>query len=205
MSFNLIFKAFVTETPPPTACLLNKGVKSYKFAPLAEDCVAIYTVDAGIWQSINIVKNMTCRIFDDIFCLSLDKIVSMLEVAKKHNHYVVIALTDNQVFHPPGSDENGDAIKLLHWPTLVNKCNLLEFYELGFDIIDEWTGISALTNLDYCNDDLIKLKKLQLQANQFGLLSTLADGVKFTKFANLIAPEHAPFIPVKVLARIPPF
>jgi hypothetical protein len=143
--------AFATEMIPPMACLLNKKIKDYKFAPLVEDDVAIYTVDSDVWQPVNIGKN--CHIIDSM-CPPVDRIISMFEIAEKRNCHMIVALTKNQIFHTPGSDGGDNGFELVYWPSLVDKCNLLKFSDLGFDIVDEWTGISALTNLGYCKNDL---------------------------------------------------
>jgi len=65
-------------------------------------------------------------------------------------------------------------------------------------------GLSALANVGYSAADLEDLARLRLETNRYGLFVEIENASKFVKFASAKVPEHAPFIPVKILARIPP-
>jgi hypothetical protein len=71
---------------------------------------------------------------------------------------------------------------------------------LGFDVIDI-SGLSAIANIGYSHDESVEISNAQIGINEFGLIGSMQDSIKFSKIASLFAVEHAPFFPVEVHAR----
>jgi|GEM_PF-4797297 len=74
------------------------------------------------------------------------------------------------------------------------------FSSVGFDVID-MSGLSALTNVGYTEDDLSRFANMTIETNDCGLISTSGDSHRFAEFASSAAPEHAPFFPVEVWGK----
>jgi hypothetical protein len=186
MAFDFILEMFVAKGDPPRINVHNSN-EGYSFAPFAGDDNLVYTSDINLWRSVNIKGCET-------FCPSMKDIESMLNF--KGNNRIIIVLTEEGEYVFPGSDVKKS---LVFWGEITNVYGEEQFCELGFDVIDMWTGISALSNIGYKNTDLIELEKSHLISNEFGLLSTYTDAISFSRFASYAAAEHAPFTPVKLV------
>jgi hypothetical protein len=193
MSFKYVMIAFASRGTPPLAHKLKSAGKNYQFAPLADDGL-VYTIDTGLWSSF---------IGDDsiAFCPDCSTIDQAMKLAVNDNYYFVLALTHLAEFDPPGPANV--RLPLVCWTQFVEESAKIQLTDVGFDVADQWTGISALTNIGYGVEELLMLKNTQLQVNEFGLFDTEEDALKFASFATAAAPEHAPFVPLKTLVRIP--
>lgn len=197
MLFDFVLVAFAAHGNSPLVSGLRNMSQGYQFAPLASDG-SIYTADIDLWllRGSSKVNNRA-----QFFCPQHSTIVEAIKLAKHDDSYFVVALTHLAEFDPPGT--SGVHLQLESWPKLIEGFNNISLTDVGFDVVDQWTGLSALANVGYGADDLVLLKSMRLQTNQFGLLATESDATKFVNFASVTVPEHAPFIPVKILVRIP--
>lgn len=196
MQFNFVLSAFASHGTPPLANVLRSVGKGYRFAPLIDDG-SIYTADIDLWEKKDgVIDGRT-----DNFCPQYSTIAQAIVIAERDNCYFIMALTHLAAFDPPGSSDVH--LNLISRSEIGETFSAVELTEVGFDVVDQWTGLSALTNVGYSADDCVKLKNMQLALNQFGLFTALEDAETFVCFASVIAPEHAPFIPVKVHVRFP--
>ena len=193
MNFNYILIAFASRGTPPLAHKLKSARKDCQFAPLANDGL-IYTTDVEMWSN-------SVGEFSKTFCPRCSDITQSIRQAENDNGYCVIALTHLVEFDPPGTPDVH--LPLVHWQQIAEEADGARLTEAGFDVVDQWTGLSALVNIGYSVEDLVVLQNTSLHVNQFGLFDTEEDAIEFAGFATAKAPEHAPFIPLKTLVRIP--
>ena len=193
MHYNFILIAFSSRGTPPLVNRLKNVSGDYKFSPLASEGF-VYTIDTALWSSY---------IGDDssTFCPDCSTITQAMKLAENDNCFFIAGLTHLAEFDPPGSPDVH--IPLMNWTQFLEESDNMQLTEVGFDVVDQWTGISALSNIGYTTDDLLLLENEQLQVNQFGLFDTEGEATEYANFATVIAPEHAPFVPLKVLVRIP--
>lgn len=201
-----MFCTFASLLSPPSVSALHGGARDCKFAPLANS-ESIYTVDAWLWEAHR--ENLTDEYIKN-FCSDYSPIPDYSAISEtiifseNRNCYLIMALADFSEYIPlvtPGWPVV--RLNLASWANIKEDFQNLRLIDLGFDVIDYHTNISALANIGYRLEVLNKIECLRLKSNKFGLLSTKADANKFIDFANEAVPEHKPFISVKVLARIP--
>ena len=197
MRFGFVFIAFYSLFPPPLANTLNSKSRNHKFAPLSSHG-QIYTADVGLWKSC-----ANSGLGDDIQapCPRHSNIIESIKFSEHNNCYFIVALSDFSKYFPPGALE--EYLLLEPWAQFEKVLPSSLFVDVGYDVIDYWTNISALVNFGYQAKEVEQLESMELQSNKFGLLSTMCDVKKFIDFSSKVATEHTPFIPVKVLARIP--
>lgn len=87
-----------------------------------------------------------------------------MRLAEDDNCFV-IALTAE--FDPPGTAAMH--LPLVHRSQINEELDNLQLTEVGFDVVDQWTGLSALANIGYSAEDLLALRNTQFRVNQFGL------------------------------------
>jgi hypothetical protein len=145
--------------------------------------------------------NSTAGERTNTFCPDRSAISQAMRLAEDDNCYFVMALTHLAEFDPPGTADVH--LPLVHRSQINEELDNLQLTEVGFDVVDQWTGLSALANIGYSAEDLLALRNTQFRVNQFGLFDAEEDAVKFADFATVLAPEHAPFIPLRTFVRIP--
>jgi hypothetical protein len=65
----------------------------------------------------------------------------------------------------------------------------------------DFSGLSGLFNVGYSPDNMAALcAEHEIISNAYGLISDADGADRFVKFATENAPEHAPFIAVRILA-----
>lgn len=196
MQFNFTLVAFASHGEAPLTSVLKSAGKGCRFAPLSDDGL-IYTADVSLWSKRNDVIDE----HEEIFCPKYSTITQAIEIADRDNCYFVMALTCLEYFYPPGS--LNVRLRLISGSKILEGFSDIELTEVGFDVIDQWTGLSALANVGYSAGNCAKLKNMRLTVNGFGLFASIEDAESFTRFALVVVPEHAPFIPVRVLIRFP--
>jgi hypothetical protein len=195
MSYDFVLAAFCSGGEPPQGRFLKSAGKAHRFAPLGGDG-SIFTVDPDVWQrSLGVIDEQA-----RCYCPGREAVVRIVKDAVREDKYCVIGLTSIGYFEPPGSKDV--RLPLVPWSSLVGGVSITEFEDMGFDVVDPWTGISALVSLGYGPQDLAVLRRLDLKGNEFGLLESAKDANAFAIFANSAAPEHAPFMPVKSVVRL---
>jgi hypothetical protein len=112
-----------------------------------------------------------------------------------------MALTHLAEFNPPGASDVH--LPLVHQSKIHEESKNFYLTEVGFDVVDQWTGLSALANIGYNTKEIETLRNAQFFVNEFGLFDTKEDAINFSRFVTVFAPEHAPFIPLKTFVRIP--
>jgi hypothetical protein len=204
MPFDWVLTMFTAKSEAPRIDFLNKGNQNCRFAPLGSRSGNVMTADVGLWD----LSGGQMYSFDE-------NTVSLLDF--KDEERLVIALVDScafdklwsvlykdderQIMVPLDGDASGRlaGAGIFSWSILHDRLGCMGFIDLGFDVIDPLTGTSALADIGYSDKDLVKMKEFDFQANEHGLLSTLAEGASFAKFASSV--EDAPFMPVKVIAN----
>jgi hypothetical protein len=191
MSFDYVLIAFATLGSPPCGTTMQSASNDYFFAPLSHDGL-IYTADLELWSKADVVPDSE----SEVFCPKKRDILSALKQAQNKDWKLLMALTEHREFETPGTPST-----LLSLESVINlgrESKLVSLVELGFDVVDQWTGLSALANVGYSEVDVVNLKKLKIKTNQYGLFETSDDSFKFVEFAKNAVPEHAPFLPIKV-------
>lgn len=191
MSFNYIIVAFPTRSIP--FIFKVKGQNSnYCFAPLSKNGDMVFTADADIIKPESINK-------DEIFCPSRESISNSVEYCIKNKTDFIFALSNSKSIERPGSNGCFTNLEKLEFFLLKYKHFIVK--NIGYDVIDSWTGISALFNIGYEKSDIEKFKKEGIKTNEFGLLKTSEDAMLFEKFATEHASEHAPYMTVEIFVH----
>lgn len=196
MQFKFVLVAFASHGAPPLTSALKNIGEGYRFAPLSDDGF-IYTADIDLWSKRH-------NLIDDrmeTFCPQYLTITQAMMIAERDDCYFVMALTHLAEFAPPGSSDV--YLRLASGIQVAEEFSAVDLIEVGFDVIDQWTGLSALVDVGYSPSDCVKLKNMQLEVNKYGLFTVIEDAEKFIQFVSAVAPEHAPFIAVKVYVRFP--
>lgn len=195
MLFDFVLAAFCSGGEPPQGRVLKSAGRAHQFAPLAGDG-SVFTVDPDVWQhsSGGIDEQTRC------YCPERGAVVRIINEAAREDLYCVVALTSLGHFTTPGS--KGVRHPLVSWSSLLGGMAGQAFVDLGFDVVDQWTGISALASLGYSAQDLTALRGLGLNSNDFGLLRSAEEAGVFASFAASVAREHAPFVPVTSVVRM---
>lgn len=191
MSFEFVLIAFATRGSPPRGITMRNARKDYFFAPLCHDGL-IYTADLGLWSKAEVVTDRDSQ----VFCPQKQDILSALSRAQSENWPFLMALTEHREFDTPGPPSA--RLFLESASNFTRETKAIGLIGLGFDVVDQWTGLSVLVNVGYSSVDVLALKKLELRTNQFGLFDHVDDSLKFIEFAQDVVPEHAPFLPLKV-------
>lgn len=193
MPFEYIFIAFATRQSPPIGSTMKTARNNYFFASLCHDDL-IYTADYEVWSG-NTNENGK-KLEQYSFCPSGEAIISALKQSENNCH-VILALTELSRIDPPGSQDVYLELETIQ--SFANQINAARLIEIGFDVVDQWTGLSVLTNVGYSKGEVVDLPKLDIKTNQFGLLASIDDAIKFVAFASNAVPEHLPLIAVKIL------
>ena len=196
MRFDFVLIAFASHAPPPLGSDLRASSKTYRLAPLAGDG-PIYTADFSLWARAANGNDDA----EETFCPQASSIMRALQVAGRDNCHFVMALTQASEFDTPGSPSV--RLPLQSGSLIVDELGATGLTDAGFDVIDQWTGLSALTNVGYDARGLAALTKHELRTNKFGLFASVEDALQFANFASVVASEHAPFVPVRNIIRIP--
>jgi hypothetical protein len=194
MSFEYVLFAFSTAASPPDSGNLQLR-KEFAFAPLATGG-PIYTIDFDLWEQ----KAAAPEAPSQTFCPSRDDVLHAWARSKNENRTFLMGLTQSEHFVPAGPP--GAKLPLNRASDLLE--NSEKLVDLGFDVVDQLTGISGLANIGYSSDDLKDLGIMGIGINNYNLLPDARAAKSFAAFASRAAQEHAPFIPVRVIARLPP-
>lgn len=195
MSYEFILIAFDSLGSPPCGVSMRNTRKDYFFAPLCHDGL-IYTADLDLWSKVDVMPDSESR----VFCPQKQDILSALSRTQNEDRHFLMALTDHREFDPPGPPNTH--LSLVSVSNLIQEIKAIGLVELGVDVVDQWTGLSALANVGYSADDVMALEKLKLTTNQFGLFDNIDDGLKFVSFAENAIPEHTPFVPLKIFSNV---
>ena len=193
MSFDSILISFATYRSAPLGAVIKDCTKEYYFAPLCHD-ESIYTADYNIWSDLKEKNSRNIELYS--FCPTVESITKILQEINTSSR-VVLALTEFNTFEPPGSVDVH--LPLVRIQEIMKQSDIDNLVDAGFDVVDKWTGLSALANIGYSKDDVTNLNSFSYKTNQFGLLTSVIEANKFVEFASSAAPEHMPFIPLKIL------
>ena len=195
MPYDYVLIAFATPGSPPHGITMRGGSNGYFFAPLCHDGL-IYTVDIELWSKADVVPDRE----SNVFCPKKQDILSALKQTQNKDWGFYMALTECQQFETPGTPNT--ILSLESVSNFDQEITEVGLVELGFDVVDKWTGLSILANVGYSVEDVDNLEKLEITTNQYGLFESSDDSLKFVEIAIKAVPEHAPFLPVKVFAHL---
>jgi hypothetical protein len=190
--FDSILIAFGTAALPPNVETLRHLKNGYRFAPLSAGGV-IMTADIELWQRTSPSAGRGAEV---TLCPSESDVLSHYSHAHQAKGYFVCGLTNEEYYSPIESqNESIEFSRLSHISELRNAT----LTECGFDIVDRYTGLSALANIGYSSENLKQIELLAVRPNDYGLLETYEQTQVLIPLISAIAPEHAPFIGVKVV------
>jgi hypothetical protein len=190
-----VLVVFATRGAPPNAAALNGGRAGVSFSPLFQTG-NVYSVDRTVWQPGEAMPREPA----DSFVPSQAAISGAMDFSGQTGCHLMFGLTTSSTFNPPGS--TNEKVELLNVEKAVDAQSLRQCVEIGFDVVDQWTGISALANIGYSQADISTIRNLRLKTTPFGLLESIQDATALASAASALVSEHAPFIPVRVLARL---
>jgi hypothetical protein len=195
MRFDSVLVAFSTDSTPPQVRALKESRKDYFFAPLATEG-SIYTIDRDLWLAVAGALAST----EKAFCPGPQDIHRALERSRRSDCLFLMGLIERDHFTTPGTPSV--KLALQQASAIVDDSESLQ--ELGYDAIDELTGISGLANVGYSSGELEEVRRLRINMTRYNLIAEPADAESFCRLASSAAQEHAPFIPIRVVARLPP-
>lgn len=191
MNDQYILAIVEADCSPPTGSQLHDGRSEYFFYPPKHDG-DILTIDAMLWgepKSHASERKPVVSMWPDAQFVS--ECLARLATA---NNWTLFATTQSSVGQTIDPDTS---MVLTPLPQLSQS-----FFDAGYDVVDI-SGLSALTNVGYTSHDASLLPQHPMKITAHGLIAELRDAQEFAEFASKVAPEHAPFSPVKVLANRP--
>jgi hypothetical protein len=195
MTFKYIWATIKTEKNLPLGLdfkTRNLKYEDYIFYPFNFE-KEISTIDLSVWN-IN-QKNIALDLKEISFWPDLIKIHNFFTESKE------IEISNNKFFLVLSNKSHAQTIDPACEVPLFNINEIAELQDkfsfLGYDVIDT-SGLSAVVNIGYSKDELLKIKNEKIEINNFGIISSLIDAAKFAQMADLFAGEHAPFSPVEV-------
>jgi hypothetical protein len=184
--FKYVAACMTTDRRPPSSKKFRKTSNDFVFAPLTtEEVCEVLTADIDVWDNIpNCLVQSTTHMCPDEKTLS---------DALRFEGSVVLALVSASFFHATGSAHPRELITLSE--------ETKKFADAGFDVCDS-SVLSALVNIGYNALETRYVRSLGLQVNRHGLLSAELGAEVLARYADTVATEHAPFFPMKILARV---
>jgi hypothetical protein len=195
-NFDSVLMVFSCDGVPPQGRDIKRSGKDHQFAPLIGE-MPVFTVDQDLWRHFSSERNEQ----HSDCAPSYSKISRIIDEALRNNLYCVVALTSMKHITPLGA--TGSDLPLVSWTSLMADKSCNEFVHMGCDVIDKWTGISALVNIGYNAQDLEILSGFAFKTNSYGLFQSSDEADAFAKIADSVAPEHSPFISVASVVRMP--
>lgn len=195
MNFDFVLVAFATNALPPDAAVLNSTYKGLRFSPLTMSG-PVYTVDRSVWRRGEFAPLERSA----SFCPDKATIGAAVDFAARQSCVLVFGLTEVTEYVPPGSSEVAIALEAVS--AVVLPSGFEPLIELGYDVVDQWTGLSAIANVGYDSKAFERLPQQNLLSNKFGLFASQADARKFSDVAADIVSEHAPLVPLRIVARL---
>ena len=167
---------------PPTGFDLHKQGGAYRFYPF-EHSGNVLTVDAGLWNAVADSKHANL--------VQWPSVEKLREAASSNAPWLLLATvtTPRAKTIDPSTD-----VDLQPLPRLP------DFKDVGYDVVDRG-GLSGLVNVGFGAADLQDQRLKSVAVNASGLIATVQQAEAFAELMNAVAPEHAPFLAVSVLAR----
>ncbi|MFZ3185830.1 MAG: hypothetical protein WA173_17010 [Pseudomonas sp.] len=192
MSFEYVLETLRVCGHPPTDIKFRISQKKYKYYPFLHQG-SIITADVDLWDFPS-VSDLTDGNANKLYWPSASEIADFFAEQRGQDAWFLIAFSDQPLARTIDPSKTAALSKIQ--PPLSDIFSK-RFSSAGFDVIDA-SGLSALTNVGYTENDLVTLAGVTIDINQYGLISTPGDSYKFSEFASLAAPEHAPFFPIEV-------
>jgi hypothetical protein len=184
--FKYVAACMTTNRRPPSSKKFRQSPNEFVFAPLTtEEVHEVLTADIDVWDNTpNSLAQSTTYMCPDEKTLS---------DALRFEGSVVLALVSASFFHATGNAHPKELIALNE--------ETKTFADAGFDVCDS-SVLSALVNIGYDALETRHVRSLGLRVNSHGLLSAEFGAEVFAQYADTVATEHAPFFPMKILARV---
>ena len=192
MSFNFIFLAFSTQGLPPQVEALNARGAVHRFAPLS-GTGPVFSADMDLWRAGAVVTGR--------FCPSVAEVRGWLANAEERDGFFVAGLCVGAFFEPPAPPTA--RLPLAAWAEVVQGLPAAGVMCLGYDVVDAFTGISALCSVGFGAEDVRQLERPGWRANGYGLLASAEEARAFAELAARLVVEHAPFEVMQVWGRLP--
>lgn len=192
MSFDFVLLAFSAQGLPPQVEALNARGAGHRFAPLS-GAGPVFSADLDLWRAGAVVAGG--------FCPSVADARGWLADAEGRDGFGVAGLCAGAFFEPPAPP--AARLPLAAWAEVVQGLPAAGVVCLGYDVVDTFTGASALCNVGFGAEDVRQLERLGLQANAHGLLASAEDAQAFADVASALVPEHAPLTVLQVWGRLP--
>lgn len=185
----MIFSSFRSESPPPLA----KAVKNflagrYSFSPLSRSKF-IYSGDPALWKDGATIE---------LFLPTPEETQAFMKKIGGIDGFFVFILCDFKEIKLLNFKKNlTPALWKEDWKIIYN------FTDIGYDILDPFTGVSLLNNVGYNSSEFKKIISSNIRSNQYGLLDSKLDAEKFINVTAGFVPEHEPAIVANVLMKKP--
>jgi len=188
MSHNLLVALFAPSSDPPAGAELRRLRNGYSFAPVSH-AKAVLSIDPGVWFG---GTRDEINSGDFAWMPTPDNAQELIAKWRAGRRYLLAGLTDRRDFPQPGPSLR----EMMSLPS-VGFEDLATMQDAGFDVVD-WAGVSGVTNVGLTPAEVEAVRGLDVQSTSFGLIGDPGDAARFAAMLDKLAPEHAPFLPVRV-------
>lgn len=180
-----IWGIFNYSPPVPTGVELHKASKdNCYFYPFEHDN-DIFTIDSMLWQSGK-----------EFFFPNLECIKNEIHSKKNNTVNLVAVILDYETITLNYYNQ-----QCLEYIPENIMSDFFQFYErIGIDLVD-FMGVSGLVNMGYSCVQIKHLNRLNIEINEFGLVSEYGQARVLANILSSFVPEHSPFIPVEIWRR----
>ena len=183
MDDSYIFLVVLVSGKPPNGIERRAHRKDYIFSPLGGN--SVFTVDIDSWESDQYKLQRSFFPNYSEYNLIASKGLELKEG-------VLVGLSNEKKLMIPG---RGAATLEKFIPSE----NFENQSYIGYDVVDAF-GLSALVNIGYTSEEMSAIEELGIEIGCHGLIRYRDDAIKFARFAESSAMEHAPFYPINVLS-----
>lgn len=194
MTADLLWVMNLVDGSVPTGRELNQR-QERRFAPVSHE-LAIFTLDPEVWNNLPDNRKIGAR--SKLVDLRGHHLESVRKLIEGHSGSVLLGCLDK-------SDATRSIDGKLLAPDLLVTLGLdsklfASFIELGYDVVDPGC-LSGLANVGLNSDECTSVAPFKELTNDRGLFRKHSDAVSYSKVISGLAPEHAPFSPVRVLCN----
>lgn len=191
-----VFMVALVSGAAPNGLELQSSRKDCVFSPLSK--VNVFSIDIDCWPDNMFRIDTDCwsdngNCSRQIFFPEYAEFYALVKEALASNMTILMGLTEEVEWDIPGRGH-----KKLERLESFPEWDSLQFKDLGYDVID-YFGLSALINIGFPPSELDAINKFDIKTNEHGLIESIGDGFKFSKFSDSVAKEHSPFHAVKVV------
>lgn len=175
-----VFAVMSIVGDPPNSNKMEVVRDDYIFMPFGGS--QILTIDEDIWKAVGGRPEL-------VFFPDSSECSAAFQKALEPGVVVLVGLVGESKLDVPGR-----GLTDLEPFQLGDKYRAVD---AGYDVTDSF-GLSAISNVGYSTDDTAAITNLGVSVNEYGLIHSETDSLRFAEFADSHVEEHAPFHPIKI-------